>query len=211
MTNKRIFSVAHAALLTLCVVGGCTYTVPDEKLARLDVPPGALRPRMEYTLGSFAFALAGREMAPYSFEGRHLVEELALSWQRRGYVDEAKYVDAAAFSSTADYHLTLNGALRAETSFGMQVLNALTLFLLPYTVTQHYDVECILEDTGSGGMYVARLQTSEKTWVDLLLVLALPWAQRGHLATVDRMGEHLYDQLQRQGAFQGRCEAAPFP
>jgi hypothetical protein len=42
--------------------------------------------------------------------------------------------------------------------------------------------------------------------VELFLLFALPWAGRGQTETMQRMGDHLYDQLYRQGAFQVAAE-----
>jgi hypothetical protein len=207
MAKGPLSIAGHSVLLLLWCASGCTYTVADQTLPDLDVAPAALQPRIEYTVDNFAFAKGNSDLKPYGLEGRLLAQEIATSWHERGYIEEPKFVDAATFSGSAEYNLTLNGTLRAETSFWMQVLNALTLMLAPYTVTQHYDVQYVLEDVRSGEIYGARIQATEKTWVDLLLVLALPFAQRGHRATVERLGEHLYEELQSQGAFRALCEA----
>ena len=123
------------------------------------------------------------------------------AWKKRGYISDEQFLDDEPFSGTADYNLTLTGSLRGDTSFGMQVLNAVTLLLVPYTVTQHYDLHYVLEDTKSGKSYGASVQRSDTTWVELFLLLALPFAQHGHYATVREMGDDLFDQFYRQGAF----------
>jgi len=40
-----------------------------------------------------------------------------------------------------------------------------------------------------------------KAYVELFLLFALPVGQRGADLTIERMADHLYDQLRRQGAF----------
>jgi hypothetical protein len=112
-----------------------------------------------------------------------------------------------SFSGTAHYHLTLRGSQRGETSFWMQVLNAVTLSLVPYSVTQRYDFQYVLEDAHTGARYNAAVQASDKTWVKPLLVLTLPWYGRGPRETMTRVGDALYDQFRRQGAFVTRAGA----
>lgn len=83
----------------------------------------------------------------------------------------------------------------------MQLINALTLSLVPYTITQRYDFEYVLEDVRSGAKYLALTQAWDKTWVEPFLILTLPFAGRGHRTTMQRVGDSLYDQFARQGAF----------
>lgn len=83
----------------------------------------------------------------------------------------------------------------------MQVINALTLSLIPYTITERYEFQYLLQDVHSGTRYSATVQASEKTWVEGLLVLTLPIAARGHRTAMQRVGDSLYDQFYREGAF----------
>jgi hypothetical protein len=41
----------------------------------------------------------------------------------------------------------------------------------------------------------------DTTWVEPILILALPFAGHGHLTTMQRVGDDLFDQFRRQGAF----------
>src|SRR5215470_11203964 len=199
----RPLSRSARAFAALLFLAGCTYSVAGDIPAAIEPPPApaSFQPAVEYTVADFKFALGGGDMTTSIFDGRELSTEIMRSWQRRGYVRSEQYVVDGSFSGTADYHLTLRGSQRGETSFTMQVINALSLSLIPYTITQRYDFRYVLEDVKSGAQYAATVEASDKTWVEPLLIFTLPFAGRGHLKTMRRVGDDLYDQFRRQGAF----------
>ncbi len=188
-------------LLILSFGASCTYTVAGDTPPPLEPSPPAFQPTVEHTVAEFSFALGGGDMSTSIFDGRMLGNEIMESWLERGYVRGQQYVADGEFSGTADYRLTLRGSQRGDTSFTMQVINALTLSLVPYTVTQHYDLQYVLEDAKTGAHYTATVQASDKTWVEPFLILTFPFAGRGHLTTMQRVGDSFYDQFHRQGAF----------
>ena len=55
------------------------------------------------------------------------------------------------------------------------------------------------------------MQASDRTFVNLLLLLALPVVRCAHDAAIRQMGDHLYDQFYHQGAFQRRETVAGKP
>jgi hypothetical protein len=192
---------ASAALAALAACAGCTYSVAGTSPPAIEPQASAFQPSVEHTVADFKFALGGGDMATSIFDGRQLSNEIMRSWQERGYVRSEQYVADGAFSSSTDYHLTLRGSQRGETSFTMQVINALTLSLTPYTITERYDLQYVLNDAKSGAQYTASVKAWDKTWVHPFLVVALPFAGRGHLTTMQRVGDDLYQQFRRAGAF----------
>jgi hypothetical protein len=192
---------AAPALLALAAWTGCTYTVAGDYPQAIEPPPPSFQPSVEHTVADFKFALGAGEMATSIFDGRQLSDEIMRSWQKRGYVRSEESVDDGEFSGSADYQLTLHGGQRGETGWTMQIINALTLSLVPYTITQRYEFEYVLVDVRKGARYTAAVSATDKTWVQGLLVLALPFHGRGHRTTMERVGDKLYDQFRRQGAF----------
>lgn len=197
--------------LGMLFVSGCFYTTAGTKLGPIIPPQPAFQPSVEHTVGDFSFTLEGGKMVTSSFAGRLLNESILGAWKDRGYIREVQYVESGAFSGKADYDVTLSGSQYGASSIGMQILSGLTLFLVPYTVTQSYDIQYALVDTNTGKKYSASVQESNKTYVELFLLFALPVGQRGQKQMIERMGDHLYDQLYRQGAFQRTPEAAASP
>ena len=91
----------------------------------------------------------------------------------------------------------------------MQILSGLTLTLIPYTVTQNYDIQFTLTDVRTGKKYSGGVEESNKIYVELFLLFALPFTAGNEQALFERIGDHLYDQLYRQGAFQSTTGPEP--
>jgi hypothetical protein len=190
-----------AALLLLGVsLGGCvvvpTRTAPEP-------PPSAPATplRLAYTVGNFRFALGGGDPELSTLAGSILNEELVEVWEDRGVVVETVEIDPGDPPENADLFLTLNGTQHNDTSFWAQLLNALTLTLWPYSVTQYYDLQVELRDLPNGQYWMAQVRDVDRTYIGAFMLAALPVANRGHAETVHRMADALYRQLREQGAF----------
>jgi hypothetical protein len=171
----------------------------------VETAPPAFRPRVEHTTAAFRWAIGGGEPAPSWVDGEAIGKEIMAAWKRRGYIADADFVEA--FSDEADYDLTLTGSHRAETSFWMQAANFPTIGLVPYSITDHYDVGYTLADRRTGRMLGAIAQASDESWVQLFLLAALPFSHLGHRHTIDRLADHLYADFVRQGGFQSPVAA----
>jgi hypothetical protein len=171
-------------------------------------PPTApqFKPTVEQTVGDFAYTLADGKMITSTFQGAQLNTEIVGSWKESGYISDARPVENGAFTGAADYDVTLNGSQYGETHVVMQVLSYLTLFLVPYTVTQHYDLRYAVKGAASGQVYNASVQAAETIYVELFLLFALPWSVRNHTANMTLIGNYLYGQLRDEGAFQKPTE-----
>ena len=189
---------------------GCSYTVASDKLQPVRPKVPAVKPRIEHSVGDFGYTLVGGKMVTSNYAGRRLTEKITEAWKERGYIAEAAYVDASKFSGNADYNVTLSGSQYGDSSIGLQILSGLTLMVLPYTVTQQYDIHYTLLDVKTGERFYASVEDSMEVYVQLFLLFALSVADRGFNQTTANMGDHLYDQLARAGAFR-RFEAATPP
>ena len=206
MRGVRTIAVLGIALV-LSSAPGCTYTVAGPTPPPVEPPAATCPPRVEYGSGDVTFAWGSGKPTSSEIDTRLLSDDLVRAWKQRGYIVDAQFVPEGSFSGHADYNVTLSGSQRNETSFSMLVLHALTLTLAPYWVTRHYDLQVTLEDVATAQRYGACVQGEDKTYVETLLLLALPFAHRGHRATAQRMGDHLYEQFHRQGAFRCTSEA----
>jgi len=207
MNGKRVDAhhlhvpMAFGVVLALSAICGC-QTLAGKTPPPIEPPVGPFQPTVEHTVGDFTFAMAGADMKPSHLDGKLLSKEIMCAWKERGYIRDAEFVDEGEFSGTADYHLTLSGSQHNDSSFLMELLNALTLMFLPYSVTQEYDLHYVLHDVKTGATYQASVQGADKTQIEIFLLLTFPVNPRGHSVTINRMGAHLYDQFYRQGAFQ---------
>lgn len=180
---------------------GCAYTVAGKKLETISPQKPTYLSTIEHTVGDFAFSLEGGKMVTSNHAGHLLSDGIMASWKARGYVDSIKYVEGGSFSKTADYNLTLSGTQYGESSIAMQLLSGITLFLLPYSVTHNYDIQYTVDEVKTGKKYSVAIQESDEVYVELFLLFTLPFAGDGHQETLQKIGDHLYDQLSRQGAF----------
>ncbi len=207
MKEARHWLAQLLALVTALFASGCAYTTVGIKLQPVTPPRPAFQPSVEQTVGDFSFTLEGGKMVTSNYAGRLLNDGILGSWKDHGYIHDAQYVESGAFTGKADYDVTLSGSQYGESSIAMQFLSGLTLTLLPYTVTQNYDIQYTLLDVKSGKKYSASVQESSKTYVELFLVFASPFSYQNQKETMARMGDHLYEQLYNQGAFQRAAEA----
>ena len=140
--------------------------------------------------------------------GRLLNDEILARWKQKAYIAEHEYVPSSNFTGKADYNLTLSGSQYGDSSVAMQILSGLTLFLIPHSVDTRYDIEYTLQNVKTGATYSAAVKDSYETWFELLLVVVAPFS-RGAANTWNNMADHLYEQLQTQGAFIARAESFP--
>jgi hypothetical protein len=189
VTGILIFSIAG------CVV------VPSRAPEVAPPAPPANPPRIEHTFGDFRFAVGSGDLEPSSLAARVLNDEIMCAWERRGFVSEETSVEPDEFSGKADYTLTLSGSQRNETSFWAQLLNALTVLVVPYSVTQQYDLQYELTAVRSGQRWTATVRDADRTYIGLLVAAGLPVMNRGHREVVERMADELYAQFDAQGAF----------
>jgi hypothetical protein len=188
---------------------GC-QTFTFRPLPPIEPPTASFQPRVEYAVSDFTFHMNEVEPKTSTLDGKLLSNEIMRAWEKRGYVSDATFVGTPEqFSSNAAYRLTVSGSQHNISNFWLEPLNAMTATLYPYVVTQEYDLHYVLE-THDGLTYEATVQASDRTVVDLVFLLTLPFKNCGHNTTVRRMGDYLYDQFYRQGAFQ-RSEAPGDP
>ena len=207
--GRRSFQVVK--MLSLLALSACAYTTEGTMLSPITPQTPPFPPSVEYTVGDFSYSLEGGKLISSNTAGEALNKKIIDGWKDRGYIRDAQYVDASAFTGKADYDVTLTGSQYGVSSIGMQVLCGLTMFLIPYTVTQHYDLQYMITDTKTGKKYSSGVQEANDTNVELFLLFAMPFAQDGQNAMLKRVGDHLYDQLYRQGAFSSPKATAALP
>ena len=105
------------------------------------------------------------------------------------------------FSGNTDYNLTLEGHQEGESSVALQIVSGLTLFLIPYRVNEDHDLRYVLEHVATGRRFEATASDRYTVVVGLLLAPASPFLLGGVMRTWERLGNHLYQQLADQGAF----------
>jgi hypothetical protein len=203
---RLLFKIC-SLLLLVCLVSGCAYMTEGTKLGPITPPSNSLQPMIEESVGDFAYTLEGGKMVTSNYAGKILNEQILNKWKERKYIRDYKYVESSAFTGKADYNLTLTGSQYGDSSIGMQIVSGLTLFLFPYTVTQNYDIQFTLTDVKTGKKHTGSIEESNKSYIELFLMFAFPFGVHNQQEMFERMGDHLYNQLYQQGAFQPATSA----
>jgi len=170
-------------------------------------PPPAPSPRVApyaitYRVSDFTFA--NNEEAPQSsqVDGWLLAGEITKSWKERGLIRRAHRAEPGEpWPGDFFYALTFSGKQRNDSNFWLQGINTLTLFLSPYPITHHYELECLAEDVATGTQYRAKVTGTDDTWVTLVFLPAFGFKTTGHETEMGNVADRLYQELARQGAF----------
>lgn len=205
MDPRRAGSIL--ALLCAVAASGC-LVVGRAQPPPPPAPAPAAAPRIDYALGAFTFQMNESDPIPSYFDSRLIAAAIVDEWERRGYVSGAQRVDAGEPTADAAYRVTVSGAVHADSSFWAELLNALTLLTVPYPVTTRYDLQLSVQPAAGGPPVVAGARTADRTWVGLLMILGLPFADRGHDEEMARLANALYADLRAQGSLAPADHAA---
>ncbi len=208
MTHRSHTVLALAVLLIVTTAPGC-FTRPGTQPSLMPPVGSIFRPRIEYCVGDFGFAWGNGELTESTLDGRLLTSEILDAWTERGYAVGPHFVPSGEFSGKAEYNLTLIGNQRNVANFFLEAFNAFTVFIFPYPVTRHYDLTYVLEDVTTGKTYSANVEGWDVAYISLLVLPGLPFALSGHHTTIQQLGDSLYEQFRRDGAFEFPCPPAP--
>jgi hypothetical protein len=164
-----------------------------------------------YRVPAFTFALNDDEPKTSHVDGQQLAEEITDAWQERGLIRRAQFVEPEGrWPGDFFYVFTFSGGQRNDDSgFWRQGFNTLTLFLLPYTVSHHYDILCEAQNVLTGQKWAATVRANDETWVTLPLLPALLFYQHGHRKEMASAADRLYEALASQGAFDAPSTPKP--
>ncbi len=179
---------------------GCITTAGDS-LPDLQVEAARSLGAIEQTVGAFSFHLDGGKMVTSNKMGRQLNDEILNRWRRSGFISGHKYVKSSDFTGQAEYQLTLSGHQEGDSSVFMQVISGLTLLLIPHHVDSQMSLTYSIEHAPSRCTFSASASDSFGTLIGLLMIPAAPFMQGGRTRTYERLANHLYDGLAKQGAF----------
>jgi len=189
------------ALALMCFIASGCATFAGDGLPDISPAPPSLPPAIEHTIGDFSFHLDGGKMISSVKAGRNLNQQILRRWKQAGYISTEAYVKSGQFSGRADYNLTLEGHQEGESSVVLQFISGFTLFLIPYWVNSDHDLRYVLEHVQSGRKFEAAASDRYTSVVGLVLAPVALFFQGGAIRTWTRLGDHLYENLATQGAF----------
>lgn len=166
-------------------------------------PSARLAPySIAYRVPAFTFQDNDDEPKTSRVDGELLAQEITESWRERGLIGSAELAaPEAPWPGDHFYAFSFSGGQRNDSGFWSQGFNTLTLFLLPYSVTHHYEILCVARDVLTGQEWTATVRAKDETWVTLPFLPALPFYEHGHRKEMQAAADRLYEALSKQGAF----------
>lgn len=196
-------------LVSICSLSltGCLHLSKD-LLPPIDVSPSPFRPFVEYQIApDFRVTTPGHGyimMATSNKIGRNLMDRALKRWKKQGYIAGFDYINPTRgdFTDESELRLILHGSLEAKSNIGLQILSGLTLLVVPAYGEQNVDISVTgVRFDDAGGELRANVKEGIDEWVQILLLPVSPLAFVVDAAVADRVSDHIYSQLQEQGAF----------
>jgi len=198
---KQIIRVFALGMLLISMTGCMTFS--GDKLSALEPLKPLISPTIEITVSKdYQYDIDVMQVITSNKDGRMVNERVIETlWKDNGYISDSTYVKLGAFTSNADYNLTLSGNHIVDSSIAMQILSGLTLTIIPYTVDQEYNLVYKLENVKTGKTYTSTVAETESMIGWLLFFPALPFSMVGSMNSMEHLSEHVYQDFVKQGAF----------
>ncbi len=197
---ERVLAIAVA--IGLAFSASACVTFSGDQLADVTPPAPAFQPYVEHSVDpSFYFHLDGGKMVTSNFEGRQINDALLKRWQEAGLIRGSSYVRTVGSSDAGDYDLVLSGSEDGDSSIVLQVVSGLSLLVIPFYVTTTYTLTYTATERNSGRVFRATAVDRTTMVVGWPMLPLSPFMQGGRSRTFDRLANHLYAELHRQGAF----------
>ena len=112
-----------------------------------------------------------------------------------------EYQPIEKYKNVPDYTLILNGSINEDSSTTLNIVSALTLFIIPSYTTASFNLSIVLINNETKKELKKSLKTSFTTWKDLIFLPVFPlfWIRMDNGLTARSM--YLYHLLREQGAF----------
>jgi hypothetical protein len=207
MVRPYWYPLAIAATLSGCV------TVNEQMLPKRDTPPPVVRGLVEYDVGDVKQLLNG-ETSPGGLTSSHTAVDsfgkgLLNRWKSRQLIDD--YGHAGELKSAPAYRLTLSGDIKEQGSILGAVATGLTLYLIPSSSTMTYDLTARFTHVGRNQTYTVPIRNGSTTWMQILLLPALPFGWMGASHMIEDTADYLYSELHKQGAFDAKARSTGTP
>jgi len=182
---------------------GC-MTVNEGMLRKVNVvPPQKQGMTVEIKTGELIQKLNGTGQNQGVFSGTTVLDGVGKSmmarWKSKDII--ADYGSSGDLKKNPDYTLTLSGVRNEDGSMAGAVLSGLTLMLLPSSSTLTYDLNLDFVNNHTQKQYTVKAKNAVTTWMQILLLPALPFSWIGGSNMLNDIADYSYDELNKQGAF----------
>jgi hypothetical protein len=195
---------------SICILGlsGCLHLSQD-LLSPVEISPSPFKPFVEYQVSpNFQVSTPGGgyiKLATSNKIGRELMNEALQRWKKKGYIAGFEYINHTRgdFTVDSELRLILGGSGTMKSNVGLQVLSGLTLLVIPVYGEQTFDVTVMGTRADlEGREFHAAAKEGVEEWIQLFLLPTMFFAPGVDSDARARVGDHVYLQLQEQGAFE---------
>lgn len=187
-----------AVFLTGCV------TVNEEMLRKVSItPPQKKDMTVEVINGELIQKLNGEGQNRGVLSGTTVLNAVSTSimsrWKSKDLISD--YGTAGELKRDPDYTVTLSGVRNEDSSIAGAVFSGLTFMILPTTATLTYDLNVEFVNNHTKKHYTVKAKNAATTWMQILLLPALPFSWIGGNNALNDIADYSYDELRKQGAF----------
>lgn len=195
---KQLMVLGLLVFLTGCV------TVNEEMLRKVSIsPPQKQEMTVEVKTGELIQKLNGEGQNRGVLSGTTVLNAIGKSmmmhWKNKDII--ADYGFSGELKKEPDYTVTLSGVRNEDGSIAGAVLSGLTLMLLPSSSTLTYDLNFDFVNNHTQKHYTIKAKNAVTTWMQILLLPALPFSWIGSNNMINDIADYSYDELRKQGAF----------
>lgn len=195
---KKIIFYGLLSVLTGCV------TVNEEMLRKVNiVPPQKQQTTIEVKTGELIQKLNGEGQNRGVLSGTTVLNALGKSmmirWNNKDIISD--YGFSGELKKEPDYTITLSGVRNEDGSIAGAVFSGLTMALIPTSSTLTYDLNLDFVNNHTKQHYTVKPKNAVTTWIQILLLPALPFSWMGSNNMINDIADYSYDELRKQGAF----------
>lgn len=195
---KQLTIIGMLVFLTGCV------TVNEEMLRKVSITsPQNQAMTVEVKTGELIQKLNGEGQNRGVISGTTVLNAIGKSmmmrWKNKDII--ADYGFSGELKKVPDYTVTLSGVRNEDGSMIGAVLSGLTLMLIPSSSTLTYDLNLEFVNNHTHKHYTVKAKNAVTTWMQILLLPALPFSWIGSNNMINDIADYSYDDLSKQGAF----------
>lgn len=187
----------------LLALTGCV-TVNEGMLRKVSIsPPQQQQTTIEIKTGELIQKFNGEGQNRGVLSGTTVLNALGKSmmarWKNKDVIADYGFSDE--LKKEPDYTITLSGVRNEDGSIAGAVLSGLTLMLIPSSSTLTYDLNLDFVNNHTQKQYTVKAKNAVTTWIQILLLPALPFSWIGSNNMINDIADYSYDELRKQGAF----------
>lgn len=197
-------ALKQISILAMLIFSTGCMTVNEGMLRQVTItPPANHSGIVEVKTGELIQKLNGEGQNRGVLSGTTVLNAFGKSmmqrWKSKDIIDD--YGFSGDLKKDPDFTVTLSGVRNEDGSIAGAVLSGISLMILPATSTLTYDLNLEFINNHNKKHYTVKAKNAVTTWMQILLLPALPFSWIGSNNMINDMADYSYDELRKQGAF----------